>query len=109
MIRFVPEFEQNLKLVINHLRVTGSARYAETLGPFIAGWYTCLHARAGTTEEIGLMVDGLNLKPHLDAIESASDERACADWLLGHSENSSDKSVAELIQGNRPATTVFPS
>lgn len=101
MVRLVPELLQTIDTVSAVLHLTASPRYADTIGTLLASWFVAVHGRAATTAEAGLLVQRCDLSKQLAQIEGASDERECADWLLGYTANGSAQSVASLIQQAR--------
>lgn len=73
-------------------------RFHEVFGQLIAGWYVVMTGRAASLAEARLVIEQFNLAPHNDRINGRTDERDCADWLLGHKPHGSSVSVGELLR-----------
>lgn len=99
MFRAWDAFEATVKLVRQALRSAGrSPRFADTIGTLLAGWYVLMTGEAVDPAGAHQLVGSVSLDSHELALEGASDERECADWLLGYTVQGSAYSVGELIE-----------
>lgn len=73
-------------------------RFFEVFGQCIAGWYVLMTGRAASPAEARLVLEQINLAHHSDRINGRTDERDCADWLMGHKPQGSSVSVGELLR-----------
>lgn len=99
MFRCWAAFEATCKTVRAALRQSGhSPRFADTIGTLLAGWYVLMTGAATDAVSAAQLVSSVNLDGHAQALEGASDERECADWLMGYTVQGSAYSVGELIE-----------
>lgn len=99
MFRCWAAFEATCKTVRAALRQAGhSPRFADTIGTLLAGWYVLMTGAATDAVSAAQLVSSVNLDGHAQALDGASDERECADWLMGYTVQGSAYSVGELIE-----------
>lgn len=91
------------KISIRYVRAAVLARgheprFADTFGTLLACWYVATTGRAIDQTAASLLVANTDLSSHAEALVGASDERECADWMLGYTERETGRSVGELIR-----------
>lgn len=98
MFKLWPAAKASIKFVRTALRAAGrEARFADTIGTLLACWYVLTTGRALDQSSASVLVSQVDLSRHAAAVEGASDERECADWLLGYTDKETGISVGELI------------
>lgn len=98
MFQLWPQLEASLKVVRAAICAKDqSPRFADTVGTLLAGWYVLMQGIAVDAEAAQQLLDLTNLDDHVAALEGASDERECADWLMGYQVQGAAYNVGELI------------
>jgi hypothetical protein len=75
-----------------------SDRMFETLGQLIAAWHVLTEGTPANLEQAKDLVAKFDLSTHVERINGHSDERDCADWLMGYRPTSSAHSIGELLR-----------
>jgi hypothetical protein len=98
MFRLWPELKASIAAVRRVMRSRGStARAADTVGTLAASWYVLMHGIEANAATAAHLVTLLDLDSYAQVLTGTSDERECADVLLGYRDNNMSESIGDLL------------
>lgn len=75
-----------------------SDRFIDTMATGMAAWYVLMTARELDAVMADALLESANIEEHATESESISDERLCADLLVGYTPNGCALSIGEMIE-----------
>lgn len=101
MFRNWDKFESSLavlKAAFRRSTRSYSDRFIDTMATNMTAWYVLMTAKALDPVLADALLESANIEEHATDAESMSDERTCADLLVGYTPNGCALSIGEMVE-----------